>query len=282
MLTYLSTYCVLICQQHQHAIYGVDEHLKRYHKMLAAERRALLSAYHHLPLLSPGQVPLPEPYSTPLAELAAPVDALVCCCKTSSESSESSSSSSSSGSSSSAPSRACGFISTSRKWMQQHVNEQHSIHLTRWSTTSTVSYAEHAAQLWKPVKVQTFFREKRYVRYFIVQEPQEQEHRQQHRQQRDRSQPTAAEQREAESHQQRLASLSYEWDIVASRDSQAIERVAEEASARDRTGWFKWTRWDEHLQAYPNWQLLSYAIRLPASDEPHLQRVVSLVEELLD
>jgi hypothetical protein len=50
------------------------------------------------------------------------------------------------------------------------MNQQHSVQLSRWSTPSAISYAEHAAQLWKPVKVQTFFRERRYVRYFVVQE----------------------------------------------------------------------------------------------------------------
>ena len=49
-------------------------------------------------------------------------------------------------------------------------------------------------------------------------------------------------QREAERHQQRLASLWYEWDMVATRDSQEIERVVKEALARDCTGWFKRTR----------------------------------------
>jgi hypothetical protein len=40
-------------------------------------------------------------------------------------------------------------------------------------------YGDHAAQLWQPVKVQTFFRERRYVRYFIVQEQKEQGEQQQ-------------------------------------------------------------------------------------------------------
>jgi hypothetical protein len=31
-------------------------------------------------------------------------------------------------------------------------------------------YQEHAAKLWQPVKVQTFFRGRRYVCYFVVRE----------------------------------------------------------------------------------------------------------------
>ncbi|KAF1922115.1 uncharacterized protein M421DRAFT_10834 [Didymella exigua CBS 183.55] len=61
-----------------------------------------------------------------------------------------------------------------------------------------------------------------------------------------------------------------------------MEHMAEEASAKDRTGWFKRTQWDEHLQAYPSWRLLAYAIRMPGKEEPQLQRAVQLVEELVE
>ncbi|KAF5850042.1 hypothetical protein GGP41_005488, partial [Bipolaris sorokiniana] len=49
-------------------------------------------------------------------------------------------------------------------------------------------------------------------------------------------------------------------DAIERKDREDIERIVEEADAKDRTGWFKRTQWDEHLQAYPDWQLLSYAI----------------------
>lgn len=249
MLTYLSTYNILICREHQRAIYGVDEHFKRYHKLPLEDRKVLLNAYSSLSLLSPDQVPLPAPYGPPLPELGAPEDALICC------------------------DIGCRFISTSRKWMQQHVNQQHKIKLTRWSTTLATSYAKHVTQLWKPVKVQTFFRETKYQRYFIVQEQQQE---QQHRRQE------TAEQNQAVSYQQRLAYLSCECDTIERKNREDIERIAEEADAKDRTGWFKRTQWDEHLQAYPDWQLLSYVIRLPTAEEPQLQRVVQLVEGLVE
>jgi hypothetical protein len=53
--------------------------------------------------------------------------------------------------------------------MHKHTNQQHSVKLTRWLSPAARSYEEHAARLWWPVKVQTFFRERRYVRYFFVQ-----------------------------------------------------------------------------------------------------------------
>jgi hypothetical protein len=82
--------------------------------------------------------------------------------------------------------------------MRKHVNQQHSVKLSRWSTPSAASYAEHAAQLWRPVKVQTFFQERRYVRYFVVQEQEQEQALEQ-----GQSQPQTAKQKEAVSYQQR-------------------------------------------------------------------------------
>jgi hypothetical protein len=58
--------------------------------------------------------------------------------------------------------------------------------------------------------------------------------------------------------------------------------MAKEASGKDCTGWFKRTQWDEHLQAYPDWKLLSYAIRPLGDNKPELKQVVLAVEELVE
>jgi hypothetical protein len=249
MFTYLSTYSVLICVEHQHAVYSLDEHLKRRHRLPIAERRQLLATYQCYSLYPPQQLSLPAPSSAPIAELGPAQDGFLCCqgqtAKVGAALAERLHVSYSSSSSSSS---SCSYITTNRKEMQKHTNQQHSVKLSRWSTLSAASYAEHAAQLWRPVKVQTFFQERRYVRYFVVQE-QEQELEQVLEQ--GQSQPQTAEQKEAISYKQRLATLSQECETVARKDSDAIERIAEEASAKDRTGWFKRTQWDKHLQAYP-------------------------------
>ena len=54
--------------------------------------------------------------------------------------------------------------------MQQHLNQNHSVQLTCWASRTNRLYSSTVGQLWRSVKVQTFFREKRYIRYFIVQE----------------------------------------------------------------------------------------------------------------
>jgi hypothetical protein len=107
-------------------------------------------------------------------------------------------------------------------------------------------YEDHAAQLWQPVKVQTFFRERRYVRYFVVQTEDEEDEEEQEQQQQGEQQELG----QQGDYNQRLALLSSRLEALKREDSEAINRMAEEASAKDCTGWFKRTRWDEHLQAY--------------------------------
>jgi hypothetical protein len=105
--------------------------------MPAAERRALLATYEDFDFLPPAEVTQPTPYSPPINALGPAQDAFLCHC-------------------SNGDSAVCSFITISRAKMQQHVNQQHSIKLTRGSSAAAVSYREYAAQLWQPVKVQTF------------------------------------------------------------------------------------------------------------------------------
>jgi hypothetical protein len=91
--------------------------------------------------------------------------------------------------------------------------------------------------------VQTFFRERRYVRYFVVQEEKEQEKQQGDKQQGDKQQGD---------YKQTLAYLASSLTALKRKDSEAIDCIAEESLAKDRTGWFKRTQWDEHLQVYPD------------------------------
>jgi hypothetical protein len=105
--------------------------------------------------------------------------------------------------------------------------------------------------------VQTFFRERRYVRYFVVQaeEKEDEEMQEQQRGEQQESERQQGEQQELKrqgDYKQRLSLLPSSLEALKREDSEAIDRMAEEASAKDRTGWFKRTRWDEHLQAYPD------------------------------
>jgi hypothetical protein len=176
-------YGVLICRAHSCAVYGLNKHLKQHHGMPAAERRALLTSYEDFNIPPPAEVAQPAPYGPPIDALWPAQDAFLCRGSHNTDS----------------DGAVCDFISTSRAKMHQHINQQHSVKLTRWSTPATASYEEHAAQLWQPVNVQTFFRERRYVRYFIVQaEEKEDEEEQQEQEQQQGEQQQSDEQQESE------------------------------------------------------------------------------------
>jgi hypothetical protein len=179
MFTYLPAYRVLICVKHQHAVYGLDEHLKRHHGLPAARRKELRAAYAGLAIDAPTQLSLPAHNSAPIAELGRAQDAFLCCQQEREEA----------GAGAGAAAavqqrRSRSYITTNRQEMRKHTNQQHSVKLTRWSSPATASYEEHAARLWQPVKVQTFFRERRYVRYFVVQAEDEEEQEQEQEQQK--------------------------------------------------------------------------------------------------
>jgi hypothetical protein len=186
MFTYLSSYSTLICIEHQQAVYSLDEHLKRRHSLPVAQRRQLLATYQSYALCPPERLSLPAPGSAPIAELGPAQDGFLCCQSKAAAGGAAAGGAAAGGAAAGGAaaggaaaaagqqSASCSYVTTNRKEMRKHVNQQHSVKLSRWSTPSAASYAEHAAQLWRPVKVQTFFQERRYVRYFVVQE-QEQE-----------------------------------------------------------------------------------------------------------
>ena len=219
MFTFLPSYGVLICRQHCCAVYGLDRHLDRQHGLPIAKRRELLTAYEGLDVSAPEQVPLPTPYSAPIVELGVAQDALLCCHDSDGDSDN-----------------RCSFITTSQNWMRKHINQQHGVKLTRWSSTSTTSYQEHATQLWRPVKVQTFFRQRRYVRYFIVQEEENIQQEQAQEQEQEQYNGQQQEQRRQLDRQQTLASLSAECKAIELQDREAISQIAKEALVHDRTG----------------------------------------------
>jgi hypothetical protein len=79
MFIYLPAYRVLICVEHYHAVYGLDEHLKRHHGLPAARRRELRAAYAGLAIDAPKHVTLLASSSAPIAELGRAQDAFLCC-----------------------------------------------------------------------------------------------------------------------------------------------------------------------------------------------------------
>jgi hypothetical protein len=186
MFTYLSAYSMLICNEHQHAIYSLNKYLKRHHSLPIARRRELLIAYAGLMINLPGEVALPAPYSAPITELGQIQGVFFCCQQREQEEEEEKKGEGVVGVVQQR--RSCGYITANCQKMREHTNQQHSVKLPRWFSTAAISYKEHAAQLWKPVKVHTFFHEQRYIRNFVVQEEEPQEEQQQSMQQQTKQQ----------------------------------------------------------------------------------------------
>jgi hypothetical protein len=259
MFTYLPAHRVLIYVEHQHAVYGLDEHLKRHHGLPAAKRRELLAAYTGLAIDAPEHVSLPAPGSAPIAGLGQAQSAFLCCQEEAREAGDAGDA----GEAGEVQQRlSCSYITINQQEMRKHTNQQHRVKLTRWSSPAAASYKEHVARLWERGKVQSFFRERRYARCFVVQEEEAQQEQQQqdeqqqgwqqHGNNQEGNDQQGNEQQESErqaDYKQRLALLTSSLEALKREDSKAIDRIAEEASTKDRTGWFKRTRWDEHLQA---------------------------------
>jgi hypothetical protein len=136
---YLSAHSVLICLEHQHAVYGLDEHLKRHHGLVAARRKELLATYAGLTIYAPKQVPLPAPNRPPIAELGQAKDAFLCCQEEAgvvAREGEELDVGATEATIIVQQQHTCGYISTNRQEMRKHTNQQHCIKLTRWSSSA--------------------------------------------------------------------------------------------------------------------------------------------------
>jgi hypothetical protein len=131
MFTYLPAYRVLICVEHQHAVYGLDEHLKRHHSLPAARRKELRAAYAGLAIDAPTQLSLPAPNSAPIAELGRAQDAFLCCQQGKEDAGAGAGAGAAGASAFIQQRRSCSYITTNRQEMRKHTNQQHSVKLTR-------------------------------------------------------------------------------------------------------------------------------------------------------
>ena len=127
--SYEPQYKVLICKKHQHAVRGLETHLRKAHGLNKIERAPIITRYDALSLLDPKQVPLPPADGPPFEALGIPIKGFLC--------------------------QTCDRISVNRKSMQGHCNS----HGWKFSPENPIH--------WTEVWVQTFFRNC-YQRYFTV------------------------------------------------------------------------------------------------------------------
>ena len=131
-LEYQIEYRVIVCLEHQCAIQNIDIHLRDFHTLPKERRRELVKTYSSLELIEPKSVRNPLPDRLPIEALGLPVSAFAC------------------------RHEDCDFISTSENWIRQHAYKH------GWRVS------ERQPVYWRGVRAQTFFRNPRLIKYFIV------------------------------------------------------------------------------------------------------------------
>jgi hypothetical protein len=81
----------------------------------------------------------------------------------------------------------------------------------------------------------TFFHERHYVRYFVVQLGEKEDEDEQQQQEQEQGEQQQESERQGD-YKQRLALLSSSPEALKRKDSKEINCMAEEVSAKDRTG----------------------------------------------
>lgn len=130
---YLEEYEVLVCREHRTGIQNLDAHLRDYHAVPAAERRAIVAKYSSFPRKKPDEVQIPLPMGQPIPHLGEPLDGFQC------------------------EEAGCDMITTNKSVLQTHCRRAHR---RPWTGDTNALYTK--------VKVQTFFRTGGLQRYFVV------------------------------------------------------------------------------------------------------------------
>lgn len=230
-LLYLQRYGVLVCREHATGISNLSVHLRNHHAVPAKERKAVVehcqSRWH---IKKPEQVELPQPMGPPFKALGEPLQGYQCA------------------------EEGCGKLTVSVDQLRMHCNDKHEI-----------SWRGGTQTLYRTVSMQAFFKERRHMRYFIVDAPDD-----------DREpDPSLREQK------CKVDDLLGEWRKTEERHEKEMQVMDADAAKTDRTGWFNRTGWLQHL-AKRNRVHLAHAIKLPKQNEPKLKQAARVVELLVE
>ena len=251
--TYLNLYQVLVCtdRQCQYAVFNLSRHLRESHAISLSERKAIIVAYQDLPLVPPDQVRNPPAGGSPFPCLGKPIDGFVCI------------------------EGDCRFICTSRDSARQHANKQHYWRASKREPTH-----------WQETKVQTFFKKRDWIQYFIVQDGDREEveisesllNRPRSRTSTRIILPTTTPHINLTNEQQTEAdAVAREWDQIQRQHEQTMQEVEVEQATHDRTGWWSLTKWAQHFSQC-NIQYLAHASRVPDSDEDLLKEACRVAD----
>ena len=252
---YQSQYRVIICLEHQYAIEKINIHLRDFHRLSKERRKELTETYSSLERVEPRHVQSPPPGGPPIEVLGLPVKAFAC------------------------QHHDCDFISTSEDWIRKH------------AYTHGWRVSESRPVYWRGVQAQTFFRNPRLIKYFIVRPKLEEDtgtstpHQRRLSRSRARSQASSSSRFAIDSslsgrQQQDLQQLEDRAITLRQRHEEEMQVQEKEVLMQDRTGWWALTKWPEHFgEAHK--QHLAHASRVPDRDEHRLQRAVKICNVML-
>jgi superfamily II DNA helicase RecQ len=255
VFTYLQSYQILVCTHHrcQYAVPNLSRHLRESHPISLSARNEIITTYRNLQLVRPNQVRSPLAEIPPFQCLGSPIDGFTCV------------------------EDDCNFLCASRDSARQHANKQHHWRASKREPTH-----------WQSVKVQTFFKRRDLIRYFIVKAEDSVEDETRHSP--SRSAPTSqlsssiispailSSQHLTVEQQSEVNAVAQEWESIQEQHEQTMQKVEVEQASHDQTGWWSLTKWAQHFSQC-NIQYLAHASRVPDQDEGLLQeacRVVNL------
>jgi hypothetical protein len=132
-ITYNTQYQLLICREHGYALQNFKTHLRDEHSLSLTERKVIIAQHEQQPLTPASQLVHPLSVSSPVPGLKKAIKAYQC------------------------QHRSCTFIAASEDWIRQHANQKHG-----WKKSTELP------RLWKSVRAQTFFTERKLTKYFVV------------------------------------------------------------------------------------------------------------------
>ena len=249
---YVAQFKPLVCSICHFAVQDHDRHLKEKHQVPVHQRRKILTACQRYERCTAAQVTYPILPIAAINVLGAPNTCFACTAS------------------------GCDFIRAHNAELRQHAYQVH-----RWRAS------ELQRTLWRSVKAQTLFRDRKLVRYFIVQDEgvsgNEESNPPSTRRSTSRNlAPQGSHSRSRLTTQQQSISQQFmqKWKVQREKTEVRLQQLENEQANHDRTGWWNLNQWPSHFSKC-NLNFLAHHTRLPDKDELVQQNAVEVVNIML-
>jgi hypothetical protein len=169
--------------------------------------------------------------------------------------------------------RSCTFIAASEDWIRQHANQKHG-----WKKSTELP------RLWKSVRAQTFFTERKLTKYFVVEagdcelngEANSGSEAETTTENAPQTTPIQPLQPGHVRVSDCIRSIQQRWSLAEEKQEKKLAQLDKDVLKQDRTGWYNRTGWPEHL-GESNMRFLAAASRVPDKNEALLKEAVRIM-----